>query len=152
MSEPQLNTDVSANTHEVSYVKLYFPLIMGVLVLLLGTVMVLHAINWDAFGLWFPVTMVLFGLIIIGGGGAATLLGLIVLLSGCSILLHQSGVVTFPYLKEVLGWVFIVAGTLMVTKSSLQIWSKWKRQNEAQAASPIDTTGVNSQTPNNPSV
>ena len=114
----------------INYLPDYRLLIVGVGVLVLGCLMVTHAITWEAFGFWFPFTMVIMGLLIVSGGGFATLLGLLLLFGGCSILLHQTGIVTFPYLKAILGWFFIVIGVLGVTKGSLGVIKKHKIESE----------------------
>lgn len=109
-----------------SYTKQYYQLFMGLIAVLLGSLMVTHAILWEAFGFWFPFTMVIFALLIVPTGGFGTILGLLMLLGGCSIFLHQLDIVTFPYLKEILGWFFIAIGVLLIFIGSLNVWRKWK--------------------------
>jgi hypothetical protein len=112
----------------INYLPEYRLLIIGVGVLVLGSLMVTHAITWEAFGFWFPFTMVVLGLLIVSGGGFATLMGILLLFGGCSILLHQTGIVTFPYLKAILGWFFVAIGVLGVSKGSLGVVKKHKQE------------------------
>jgi len=116
----------TTNKDKVSYQRQYYQLFIGIMVLILGTTMITNSFAWEAFGFWFPFTAVILGLLLVSGGGFATIIGLLLLMGGCSIFLHQLDIVTFPSLREILGWFFTGIGVLLILAGSATILQKWK--------------------------
>lgn len=111
------------------YGKQYWRLFGGLLLVLIGCALLLLTPFYESFGIWYAFTAIIIGLLMLGGGGFMIILGFIIFLAGTSILLHLTGLIDTPYLRNAIGWVFVIIGTLMVVKASMEIIKKY-RSNE----------------------
>lgn len=117
---------MAATPEKKYYGKLYFHLFEGLALLVVGCLLIIHTVDYASMGLWLPLTMIVLGLLTIGGGGEGLIFGLFLLLTGSSILLHETGLITVPYLRNFIGALFAILGGIMIVFSSIAIIKKFK--------------------------
>lgn len=110
-----------------TFIREYFRIFMGLVIFLGGCLLVSHAIEFKGIALTLPAILILVGGILAGiGGGVGALLGMLMVFSGGSLLLHAIGLIDFPYIVAFFGWIMLLLGGIQIAYFSYKIWKKWK--------------------------
>ena len=110
-----------------TYVREYFRIFMGLVVFLGGCLLVSHSVDFSGPGLLFPAILILIGGILAGmGGGPGALLGMLMVFTGGSLFLHATGIIQFPFIVAIFGWIMLLLGGSQIAYFSYKIWKKWK--------------------------
>lgn len=110
-----------------TFIREYFRIVMGLIVFLTGCALVSHIASYDSYSFWFIAGTIILGVTMLSmGDGIGVVFGILMMLTGASILLHQMGILATPYFAGVIGWVFMSLGGLMILAFSLKIIKKWK--------------------------
>lgn len=108
------------------YAHQYWHLFQGLLLLLIGVAFLLSTPFFETLGLWFPLTAIIVGVLMVAIPGEIMILGFLLLIMGASVLLHETGLITVPYLRNFLGWILVILGGLMIFSSSKEIIKKYR--------------------------
>lgn len=110
-----------------TFVREYFRIFIGLVIFLGGCLLVSHSIEFNGLALTLPAILILVGGILAGiGGGPGALLGMFMVFTGGSLLLHAVGLIDFPFIVAFFGWIMLVLGGIQIAYFSYRIWKKWK--------------------------
>jgi hypothetical protein len=110
-----------------TYVQEYFRMFMGLIIFLTGCLLMAQSLTYDSYSLWLVGGLIILGGIMAAtGDGAGIIFGVLLLLTGGSILLHRLGILSGPYFVTIISWVFLILGGLQMLVFAFKIYKKWK--------------------------
>ena len=110
-----------------TFIREYFRMFMGLIIFLTGCVLMAQSLSYDSYSLWLVGGLILLGgMMAATGDGVGVIFGLLLLLTGGSILLHRAGIVSVPYFVTIISWICILLGGAMVAAFAIKIIKKWK--------------------------
>lgn len=90
-------------------------LIVGSLLLMAGIFMVTSIHTWEIFSVWLPPLLVVMGILLLGTESYSTTAGVLFILTGVLIWLHEVGISYLPHLTYAIDWLFVISGGSIVS-------------------------------------
>ena len=110
-----------------TFIREYFRMFMGLIIFLTGCVLMAQSLSYDSYSLWLVAGLILLGGIMAAtGDGIGVIFGVLMLLTGGSILLHRADLVSIPYFVTMISWIFLLLGGAIVVVFAKKIIRKWK--------------------------